>query len=74
MPSCCDSILGVTVESVQENLVFLERTGISLFFGMVSGPLEFLSTFKLKGPPLEVQWECRHSFPEESGKVTLILR
>ena len=54
MPSCCESILGVTVESVKGNQVYLEWTGTSGSFGMVALPLEFLSTFKLRPPTLEV--------------------
>ena len=55
-----ESILGLTVESLQGNQVYLEWIEISGSFGMVAGPLEFLSTFKLRLPPLEVHRECRH--------------
>ena len=37
-------------------------------------PTEFLSSFKLRSPPLEVRREGRDSFPNEAGKWTLISR
>ena len=52
--SCFESILGVTVEAVQENQLYLVWIGTLPSFGMVVQPLEFLSTFKLRSPPLEV--------------------
>ena len=74
MPSCFESILGVTVESVQGNQVYLERIGTSGSFLVVAQPLEFLSSFKLRLSPLEVRQECQDSFPDEAGKWTLISR
>ena len=74
VPSCCESILGVTVESVKGNQVYLVWTGTTRSFGMVARPLEFLSTFKLRVPPLEVRQERWDSFPDEAGKWALILR
>ena len=74
MPSICESILGVTVESVQGNQVYLEWIETSGSFGMVARHLEFLSTFKLTAPPLEVRRERRVSFHDEAGKGTLISR
>ena len=68
VPSCCESILSVTVESVQGNQVYGEWTGTSGSFGMVERPLEFLSTFKLRPPPLEERPECRNSFPDETER------
>ena len=53
-PSCCESILGVTVESVNRNQVFLEWIGTSGSFLIVIHPLEFLSCFMLKLPSLEL--------------------
>ena len=53
MPSSCESIIGVTVESVQGSQVSLEWIGTSESFGIVARPLEFLSCFKLRAPPLE---------------------
>ena len=74
LPSCLQSILGVTVESVQGNQVYLDWIGTSGSVGIVAGPLEFLSSFKLRPPPLEVRRECQDSFPDEAGKWTLISR
>ena len=74
MPSCCKSILGVTVESVQGYQVSLEWTGTSGSFGIVARLLEFFSTFELRPLPLEVQRERRDSFTNEAGKGTLISR
>ena len=68
--SCCEWILGVTVESVQGNQMYLEWTGTSGSFEMVAQTLEFFSNFKLRLPPLEVRREFRDSFPEEAGKGT----
>ena len=34
---------------------------------MVARPLEFLSMFKLRPPPLEVLWKHQNSFPDEAG-------
>ena len=42
-----------TVESVQGNQLYMEWIGTSGYFGIVSRPLEFLSSFKMR-PPLEV--------------------
>ena len=67
-PSCFESILWVTVESVQGNRVYLEWIGTSGSFGIVARPLEFLSTFNWRPPPLEVRRECRDSLPNEEGK------
>ena len=39
-------------------------------FGMVARPLEFLSTFPLRAPPLEMRLELQDSFPEEAEKRT----
>ena len=46
VPSSFESIIGVTVESVQGNQVYLEWIGISGSFGMVARPLVFLSDLK----------------------------
>ena len=62
------------VESVQGNQVYLDWTETSGSFGMVARPLEFLSTNKLRAPPLEVRQVRWDSFPEEVGKGTLISR
>ena len=72
MPSSCESILEATVESVQGNLVYIEWIWISGHFGMVARPLELLSIFKWRPPPLEVHQERRDAFPEKSGHWTLM--
>ena len=53
VPSCCESILAVTAESVQGKQLYLEWDGNSGSFGMVARPLRLLSRFKLRPPPLE---------------------
>ena len=68
LPSCCELILGETVESVQGSQVYLECIGTSGSSEIVARPLEFLSSVKLRLPSLEVQWEHRDSFPNEAGK------
>ena len=74
VPSCCESALSVGTDSrvsAKESGV----CGVDLdigAFGLVAQPVEFLSTFKLRLPPLEAQWEHRDSFPDEAGKGTLI--
>ena len=50
------------------NQVSLEWIGTSGPFGIVTRPLEFLSSFKLRPPPLEMRRERRDSFPDEAGK------
>ena len=45
LPLCFESILGVTIESVQGSQVSLEWIGTSGSFGMVTQPLEFLSSY-----------------------------
>ena len=62
----------MTVESLQGNQVYLEWIGASGSFEMVAQPLEFFSSFKLRPPYLELQWELQDSFPYEAGKWTLI--
>ena len=54
LSSCFELILGMTVESVQGNQLYMEWIGTSGYFGIVSRPLEFLSSFKLRSPLLEV--------------------
>ena len=62
----------VTVESVHGNQVYLEWIGTSESFGIVAQSLEFLSSVKLRLPPLEVQREYRDAFPEGAGKWILL--
>ena len=71
LPLHFESLLGVTIKSVQGSQVYLECIGTSGSFGMVARPLEFLSSVKLRLPPLEVRWERQDSFPVEAGKWTL---
>ena len=54
LPSCFESILGMNVESMQGSQGYLECIGTLGSFGMVTRPLEFLSTFKCRPPPLEL--------------------
>ena len=72
VPSCFESNLGVMIKSGQRNQVYLGCIGTSGSFEMVARPLEFLSSVKLRPPPLEVRWESRDTFPDEAGKWTLI--
>ena len=68
VPSCFESILGVIIKSVQGNHVYLGWTGTSWSFRMVARPLEFLSSFKLRPPLIEVRRERRYSFPDKAEK------
>ena len=68
LPLHFESLLGVTVKSVQGSQVYLECIGTSGSFEMVARPLEFLSSVKVRPTPLVVRQECRDSFPEEVGK------
>ena len=72
VPPVCESILGLKVEAVQGNQVFLEWTEIS---GGLSewwhGP-EFLSPFLWRAPPLEMRRERREFFPDHAGKGSLL--
>ena len=70
-PSCFESILGVTVDSVAREL-YLQCFGISGSFEMLARPLKFLLSFKWRPPPLEVRLEHRDSFPDKAGKWTLL--
>ena len=73
LPSYFESVLGVSVASVQGSQVCLECTGTLGVFEMVARPLEFLSSVKWRPPPLEVRRELRNSLAEEAGKWTLLL-
>ena len=68
LPGCFELILGVTVESVQRSQLYLECIRTSGSFERVAVPLEFLSSVKLRPPPLEVQWERWDSFSNEAEK------
>ena len=74
LTSCLKLILGVTVESVQGNQVYLEWIWTLGSFRFVALPVKFLLTFKLRPPPLEVRQERQDSFPYKAGKWTVISR
>ena len=67
MPLCFESILGVTVQSVQGSLLDRDWIGTSGSFRMVVLPLKILSKFNLRPSSLEVRREHRDSFPDEAG-------
>ena len=46
--------------------------GKSRYFEMVVRSLEFLSSVKVRPPPLEVHRECWDSFRDKEGKWTLL--
>ena len=54
LPGCFETILGVTVESVQGSHMYLECIGTSGSFEMVARSQDFLSSVKLRPPPVEV--------------------
>ena len=72
LPLCFESILGVTVESVQGSHMYLECIGTSGSFEMVARSLDFLWSVKLRPPSLEVQRERRDFFPDEEEKWSQI--
>ena len=63
LPSCLEWIIGVTVESVQGNAVYLEWIWTLGSFRIVARPMEFLSSFMLRLAPLEVRQERREMEP-----------
>ena len=67
VPSCCESILGVTVESVHGKEAYLVWTGILGSSAMLARPLEFLLSFKFRPPPLEVRHERQDTLPKKQG-------
>ena len=67
LPLCFEWILGVTVEPVLLSQWYLEWTGTSGSYGMVAQPLEFLSRFNLRQPPLEVDGNAGIPFPVKQG-------
>ena len=83
VPSCFELILGLTIESVQWNQVYMEWIGTSGSSGMVGRPLEFLSTFKLRphhlscdrnaGIPFPGKQRNGPSSPDEEAKTGLFL-
>ena len=73
LPLCFESILSMTVESVQRGQVYLECIGTSGSFDLLELTLEFFSSVKLRPPPLEVRQQQRDSFHNEAGKWNLLL-
>ena len=67
LPPYFESILRVPIESIQGSQVYLECIGTMGSYGLVALPMEFLSSVKLRSPPLEVQLEPWDSFPNEAG-------
>ena len=72
VPPCCESILGLKVETVQGKQVSLEWTETSGGFWECASILEFLSPFLWSPPPLEMRGERREFFPEHAGKGSLL--
>ena len=72
VPPWCESILGLKVEAVQEKQVSLEWTETLGDSGNGGTTLQFLSPFLWRAPPLDMRWECREFFPDQSGKGSLI--
>ena len=74
LPLCPESFLGVIVEPLRGSQIYLECIGTLGSFEMMARTLEYLSSVQLIPPPLEVEQECRDSFPDEAGKWTLLSR
>ena len=72
VPPCCESILGLKVETVQGKQVSLEWTETSGGFWECASILEFLSPFLWRAPPLEMRRERREFFPDPAGKGCLL--
>ena len=68
VPPCCESILGLKVETVQGKQVSLEWTETSGGLWECGSTLEFLSPFLWRAPPLEMRQEHREFFPNRQGK------
>ena len=72
VPPCCESILGLKVETVQGKQVSLEWTETSGGFWECASILEFLSPFLWRAPPLEMLRERRGFVPIHAGKGSLL--
>ena len=72
VPPRCESILGLKLEAVQGIQVSLEWTETSGRLSDLWHTLEFRSPFLWRGPPLEMRWERREFFPENTGKGSLL--
>ena len=72
MPPWWESILGVKVKAVQENMILwkgLRHLGDSWNGGTT---MEFLSPFVWRAPPLEMGRECPEFFPDKAAKEFLV--
>ena len=72
LTSYFESVLGVTVESVQGSQVCLQCTGMSGIFGNGDKTLGVTLEHQVRLPPLEVRREPWDSFHEEVCKRTLL--
>ena len=72
VPPCCESILGLKVETVQGKQVSLEWTETSGGLWECGSILEFLSPFLWRAPPLEMRRERGEFFPDHAGKGSLL--
>ena len=72
MPPWCELILGLKVEAVQGKQVSLEWTETSGDSGNGGTPLESLSPFLWRAPPLEMRRERREFFPDPARKGSLL--
>ena len=72
VPPCCESFLGLKVETVQGKQVSLELTETSGGLWEWWHDLEFLSPLLFRAPPLEMRQERREFFPEHAGKGSLL--
>ena len=72
MPPLSETILGLKVKAVQGKQVSLEWTDTTGGLWECGTTLEFLSPFLWRAPPLEMRWEHREFFPDQSGKGSLI--
>ena len=72
MPPWCESILSGKVGAVQGKQVPLEWTETAGDYWNGGTTLEFLSSFLLRAPPLEMRWEHQEYLPDVAGKGSLI--
>ena len=72
VPPCCESILGLKVETVQGKQVSQEWTETSRGLWECGSTLDFLSPFLWRAPPLEMRRERREFFPDHAGKGSLL--
>ena len=68
VPPCCESFLGLKVETVQGKQDSLEWTETSGGLWECGSTLEFLSPFMWRSPLLEMRRERREFFPTTQGK------